>query len=564
MSSPIPESTTTAPPASRGLIQACCVLFAAKAALLLALAVNTRFVMDEFWQFGQAKYLAEFYDTIWPIKAVGYAALYLPAHWIGWDATSMLIAGRVEAALMALCTVGLTFLIARGMGEDRLRALVVVVVLLSFSTFMERAFRIRSEPSAILFATAALWCVVRHGAAPTLRAIFAAGLLSGLAFLCTQKAAYFNLALGLGLTISALFQRTPARAVRDGAILVFGWVLPIAGFCLWFGGADALSVARHLAFGPVDLAVSGDAPYSDLGQFVRQTLARNAGLYLLCFIGLALALRRLPQASEGRRIAALFTLVMAVLVFRHNQPWPYVFTMVLPALSLWAPEALRLLPATRAGATVAVAGLALLAGLGLARNLSYFDHDNRAQLAVVRQAEAFLPEDGTYFDGIGMLPNRREAPRVWIDAAGRDRILNAGEDSDTLRALREAPPDLVIETYRTDRVGPVIGPLLSSSYAPAAPGILLPGAVFRPGETVRFVVPKAGTFDLYGGTPDEVLIDGRPATFPLRLEPGPVALTLRSGASGATAPRLLPEGLTLPEGDPDARRQPLFLDVYTR
>src|SRR5438128_10008150 len=101
------------------------LLIVLKLVFLFAFAIYGRFVMDEFEQLGWAKYLGhELFDTIWPAKAVGYAIFFDLAHLVGWDARSILIAGRVEAALLACCTLAMVYAIARALGQERLRALV--------------------------------------------------------------------------------------------------------------------------------------------------------------------------------------------------------------------------------------------------------------------------------------------------------------------------------------------------------------------------------------------------------------------------------------------------------
>ncbi|TIN81715.1 MAG: hypothetical protein E5X94_04890, partial [Mesorhizobium sp.] len=123
-----------------------------KIALLFALAWNCRFVMDEFGQLGYAKHLFNgLFATVQPSKAVGSAAFYKLAHLIGWDATSILLVGRMQTALLACATIALVYACARALGEDRVRALAIVLVLLCFSNFMERIFRTIAEPLAVFF-----------------------------------------------------------------------------------------------------------------------------------------------------------------------------------------------------------------------------------------------------------------------------------------------------------------------------------------------------------------------------------------------------------------------------
>ncbi|TGT34736.1 hypothetical protein, partial [Mesorhizobium sp. M8A.F.Ca.ET.167.01.1.1] len=87
---------------------------------------------------------------------------------------------------------------------------------------MERVFRTIAEPLALFFAVAALLAVLRARELGG-RQLVAAGILSGLSFLATQKSVYFNVALGLGLVADAALARRYAAGVARGAWLVLGW-----------------------------------------------------------------------------------------------------------------------------------------------------------------------------------------------------------------------------------------------------------------------------------------------------------------------------------------------------
>src|SRR5690606_30980759 len=103
----------------------------------------------------------------------------------------------------------------------------------------------------------------------------------------------------------------------------------------------------------------------------------------------------------------------------------------------------------------------------------YLSHDNADQLATVRAAEKLIPPEGSYFDGIGMVPTRRMEPRLWLDAMEVRRTLLAGEDSSLSRALASNPPDVVIQSYRTTLLHPVLGESLREGYVSAGPNLLI-------------------------------------------------------------------------------------------
>ncbi|WP_238368506.1 DUF7056 domain-containing protein [Mesobacterium pallidum] len=474
------------PALSGRLVTAALVL---KLLMLFALALNTRLVMDEFWHLHQAQYVWNgAFTDIWPEKALLYAAFFKLAALAGDDAVAQVLTARMLAAGLATAVVGVTYATARALGQSAFRAVIIALILLSFSTFIERGFRLRSEPLALFFAASALWVVIRHDANRA-RTILIAGLLSGLAFVATQKSAYFNFALGSALVVEALVARSVVQALQRAALLIAGWLAAIAVYALVFGGSNAAEVFRFTFLGPLEVATTAQDHYGSLRHFVAQTLVRNAPLYLACFAGLALTLARFRSLTQGQRLHLVFTLVMAVLVFRHNQPWPYVFTMVLPFLAPYAPALLDRFPEARQRTLLLV--FALVVAASFVRNIGYVAHDNHTQLDTLRAAEALVPEGETYFDGLGMLPNRKTAPYVWLDAMNMVRLEAEGPTGRLPRALASNPPLLVIQSYRTERLSPLLAPALAG-YVPAGTNLLL-----RPDAAAGIIPGDGQVVDLY-------------------------------------------------------------------
>ena len=512
-------------------------LVALKIVILFVLAWNSRFVTDEFVQFGWAKHLGNgLFETIWPAKAVGSAIFYKLAHLIGWDATSMLLIGRMQTALLGCATLAVIYACARALGENRLRSLVIVLVLLSFSNFSERIFRTITEPLAVFFAAMALMIVLR-GRADRARTLLAAGVFCGLAFLATQKSIYFNVALGLALVGDAALARSFVDAIRRGALLVLGWAVPIAVYCLAFGGSDPASIVQHLFVGPVPNATSGADPYGSLRFYVGQTLQRNALLYIFCFAGMAASLWRIAKLDGKRRIALIFSLVITALVFTHNQPWPYVFIMALPFMALWSLTLFDRIAANPRQVRMAYAVLAVAVVIGLVQNILYLRIHNRGQLDLVERAEVLVAPGEPYFDGVGMLPNRPEPTTLWLDRASVLSTLANGPRSDAYRSIAETPTKVILWSYRMDAIYPVIAPLLENSYVGVSPNIRIAGRRLRRGVPTRFDVPIGGQYALYGtdGKPlrDTIEVDGRALVSPIRLTPGTTMITLRSGPGEA-------------------------------
>lgn len=535
------------------LMRLACVLFAAKIVMLAVLAVNTQLVMDEFWQFGQTKYLWNgFYDTIWPVKSVGYALWYAPAHAVGWDAVSTVLAGRIWAFLTVLMTLGVIAGIGRRMGYSWLATITVLLLLLSVSTYMERSFRLRSETPAILFAALSLWVVLREGL-PGLRSVLMAGVLTGCAFLFTQKAVYFNFALGIALVVAFWRWASLGAALTAATALIAGWLGAILVYALLMGGTDALLVLRQIFIGPAELATTGGSLYEGLERFIYQTLLRNLPLYAIFVSGLFLALAQFRTINPARLIAAIFTVLVTALIFAHNQPWPYIFAMCLPFLSLWAPVLWdRVVAAAPARKNMAPIVVAFLVVMTFPRNVEYLGHSNDDQLDVIRTAEAILGDGGTYFDGIGILPTAYDMPRRWLDAPGIRRV-EADPDS-LMTSLKDTPPDLIIETYRTDNLPDIFAEWVGAHYVAVAPGFLVPGADVTM-EPRQLNVLRKTRFDIPG---EEVglQIDGQPVILPLDLQPGTYTVSAQAPALLIPADIALPQRKTL--------RQSLFPQAYTR
>lgn len=538
-------------------------LIGLKIILLFVFAWRIRLVMDEFVWLGNAKYLFNgYFDTVWPAKTVGYALFYKLSHVAGSDAASILVIGRFQTALLGCATVALVYACARALGESRTRALTIVLVLLCFSNFMERIFRTIAEPLALFFAVAALLVVLR-GAADRPRTLVLAGLLSGLSFLATQKAVYFNVALGLALLADAAAARRYLAGVQRGVWLVLGWVAAVAAYCFAFGGLDPLPVARSIVFGPVEVASRGGVEYGGLRGYVLQTLIRNPILYLFCATGMLLGLAQFRSLNAANRVALAFSLVITALVFAHDQPWPYVFLMALPFMALWSLGLLDRLSANSSSQRLAAVALATAVAISFVSNVRYLRYDNIAQLDLVTRAEALIAPNDIYFDGVGMLPNRMEPTSLWLDRFYVLRTLREGERSEAFRALTQTPPKMILWSYRMNDIAPVVGPLIRDRYVQVAPNIRLAGRRLHVGRTVRFDVPIAGRYKLYSDTGEplagQIEIDGHLRTSHFDLPAGPTAVTLRAGpASGFLLPEGAYRGLLRPGLDNDR----LFANVY--
>ena len=548
----------------------------AKLVLLVVLALNSAFVMDEYWMAGHGLFnIDNLYKEVWPAKTVLYAAFFRVAHALGDGAVQVMLSARVQSTAVAIAGLGLLYLIARGIGRSRLEALFVVCVVLAFASYIEWAFMVRPEPLALFLALGALWAATRKDG--RLRACFAAGLLSGLAFLTMQKAVYFNFALGVALVGDGLVRRSLKDAFFSGAALVLGWGLVVLAYILFFSaqGADFMAVLRHIFLGPsMENALAEHKAYGTLRSFVGRTLFRDLALYPLCATGLALSLPRMLHLSRRERRAWIFTVVIAALVFAHRSPWPYNFIMAIPFLALWS----TVLPRLLLGRTMPVraafgALIALVFGVSLARNVTYLDHDNAFQNETVRRAESLLDRSDTYTDGIGMVVTRRQAGMQWPgqvvswDRSVISAVLASAERGDFahIETVIEGAPKVWILSYRTNTLQEVLRPYLRNAYVPVFSNLLIAGAALPPGEDVFFENRWPGAYRLYraDGTPVRapLVVDGRALTGVVELEKGPHSLRLDK--RGQTL-YLLPNDITVSFDLTQPREQQALFDrTYT-
>ncbi len=554
----------------RGAFALLWVFLAVKLALLVVLAWNTKFLMDEYWLAGRVwLFDTDLYQSVFPPKTLLYAAFYQLAHWLGEGSVQIMQIARLQAVAASILGLGLLYAIARNIGRGRLEALFALCVVLAFSSYMERAFMTRPEAPATFLALAALWAVTRERG--SLRAVFIAGLLSGLAFLIMQKSVYFNLALGLALVGEGLTRRSLKDAVFAGAVLVLGWALMVLAYGAYFTATGAAfgDVLAQVFTGSAGNVLRGHTAYENLRIYLGQTFSRNLAEYLLCLAGWLIVVPRLLKAPRAERIAWIFTGVIATLIYLHPAPWPYNFIMAIPFLGLWAPLVAQALARRDAGRSALIlGGLTLALALSVTRNVGYLDNHNGVQNRTVQRAEALLGPGGTYADGIGMVVTRRRAGRQhWWARFGILRILDDAKrgEFERIDLVFADSPKLWILNYRTDALAGVLKPYFENAYVPIFPNILITGLELLPGRDATFQTRWPGRYRLYraDGTPAEasVVVDGRTVTGDVELEKGRHLLRL-ADVQGSLY--LLPADIPVPfDLTRPLERKPLFDKVYT-
>lgn len=556
--------------ASRFATIAACLLLASMFAMFAATSLRARFVMDEFGLLQGARYLlqAPLYHGVDPIKTVLATSVYAPLTKLD-SALTMVLAARLLGLLAACGSLLLVYQAARALWPRSYPAPLAVLLALSFSNYFERAFRIRTDTLALPFALGAFLLLVRPR--PCRWHAPVAGMLLGVAFLCTQKAIYFLAAFLFALVAARWSSNGWRSALRNGFGLALGWAVAFLLYSVWFGGWKWWSVVLQVLLGPRYI-FSGTGSYAGLDSFIYQTLTRNLVPYGLSLVGLLITVVGWRRVGTAQRFAALATAGTTLLVFIHTQPWPYVFVWAQVFLALWVVPLVERLaarphPIGRHAPMIAVA----LAALSLPRQIRYLDHDNHLQLQVLAQAERLLAPTDRYFDGIGMVVNRSiagsypwwswEVPNLHRMVAA----LNKGDDR-LPREIVAAHPKLWIINYRLDAVAGLVDQMVAGGYVRISPAILLTGTPWPAGaETQEFACRWPGRYRLYDAT-------GHPVDEPFRVGEGAPAqvVAIQAGLhrlrrTGNSEIRfLLPEGTVVTGPIPAVGPPPdLYAKVYT-
>jgi hypothetical protein len=542
------------------------LLILVKLPLLALAALRARIVMDEFFQGALSIVIPDdFYHGYDPIKTVLYAYVFDLARRVTHDAASLMLAARVEGLALALVVVLLAGWIGKRLGRTTPEALFGVAVLLSFSNFMERSFRVRSDSVSVFFIagamTAATWAGVPAAAV--------SGVLVGAAFLSTQKAAFAVAALGIGWASGALRPASRIGAYAEALAFAAAFSAAVLVYAAWFGGfgTGALAVVKMVFLSPLDFAAHSLTYYSGLELYVTQTLERNVLPYALCAAGVSIVTLRIRELSDATRRLLTVALVVTPCVFLGVQTWPYVFVLPIVTLAVFSPEVPRFV-AHRAPGLATPVLLVLLAGLAfsLHRNVRYLRDSNEDQLSIVRGVESFLGPEDRYLDGTWMIATRRHAGRIWWDSQGIRAVVESAKRGDftELDAAFAEQPKVVILNYRTQALGPLLARYVVRSYVRAAPNALLSGTRIDGTSEVLFENRWAGRYRLYDakGHPWDAAfrLDGDAAAGDILVGLGPHRVALRDSAGPGF---LLPAGLSLPDPLPETRPpEDVFRGVY--
>jgi hypothetical protein len=526
-------------------------------AIQLAYLTRLPLVMDEFDGANEAYRLLDLtpYQDFRPYKTVLGYYLQLPPLLFTSDAwTGLLLSKGWLAAINTLAIFAATLSLATIFAPGA--ALVGQVLLISMTTFLERSSEIRVDMLTAWVGLASLLLLLR-------REWVAAGLVAGLSFLVSQKAAYAIVAGGAAAGAYWLFEARDRRGFRDLVAFNVATLAVIAAYIL----AWSLVSSPWTVFSATFLS-HGDIAFADMYDLERHwttTLEKNPLFYWGAAAGLvALAVARWRGAVGATHlVTVVYGSVLFALCRWHKQPWPYFFVILIPALMVVHVAVADMLLRFRRQWLPAAAGMALV--LGVAWPFSYLPgvlaRDSSYQRRVIRLAASILDEQDTYLAGNDLVYNGRQAHAALRRLSASDvRAIGQWEPArlDALIGeLEVARPKLVIRDYRIVGLPAPIGAYLSSRFDVGWGSVWTYAPVVAAGAS-QFDIWFDGEYRVE--SPGDAVIDDQ------SFAPGAVITLRRGGHRNASASpvrlRLQVPQLAGYSGPVPGGASPLFRGVY--
>ena len=422
------------------------LLFLCKAVL----AIDSAFEADEFDQFNHSAGLLDLpgHRLQQPHRLLS-TAVFAAGVIVGQrDPVVGLVVNRGVAVVLCVLTFLLVLRIAgRVFGT---RAGVHALVGLGMVTvFIDHSYTARTDFVVLtLFLLGLELLLLRRAVAPLL-----AGLVMGVAFYVSFKAALPSVAIGCGLLASAALAPTWGARARKAALFAGGYAIPHGIYLILRAVvADPGVPATADAMVPVSIVTTGDTGVS-YGAFWISFIRHNAVFLAVSLTGLATAAWTWRRRADADRLVVIVTVsVHLVAVACYHQPWPYFQACVAPGLALfWGALCggmhRRLAEDTPsplwAGTIAALVAVGFVAPADRVRHNLAMDNDY--QIAVMDRLHEVLGPDDTYFDGVGMAPNHPQTVDLWFD------VLNQ-----TAYRSDEALVQQLVERLATGHIGALV------------------------------------------------------------------------------------------------------------
>lgn len=419
-----------------------------------------------------------------------------------------------------------------------------VVIYLAVLRLAERAFRRRAAFHALV-GLGMVWIFVDHSFTARIDfvslavyltalvlllerkpwSLAAAGLAMGLAIYLSFKTSLMLLSVAAAIVTLVAGTRPRGRGALYAALFGAGFAAPQLLYLVLRAALVAPAAAPvATALQPAEIAVTTEIG-TPFWPFYLSALRQNPVFFGVALVGLGLGLARWIRGEERREDARVVLVAVAVYtaaVVAYRQAWPYFLATAVPGLALvWGLVCGRvhreLVRSPRS--ILHVAALTLLVVLGLLRPLDRVRHDltmdNHYQVAVIDRLVDVVEPGGGYFDGVGMAPPLRQAPRVWLDVVTLEQYhRDPARTEALLRELAAGETEALVVNARTERMPEAFLDFRSRYFVQDWGNVHTPGAAFDTGALASApgVLPviTAGTYHVRGA-PDawrHLAVDG--------------------------------------------------------
>lgn len=358
----------------------------------------------------------DFFEHHHPLMWYGLGVL-LP--WTEQSASTLVLLRLLTLLPFAAIAV-LTFRIAASGSTSRSAPWLAVALLLSMSEYVRVAYQIRPDVPATLCIVAAAFVLLRALAARRRGLAAFAGLLMGLAFLFSLKAALVIAAMLAFLGWSCWRERTPALL----AAFTAGCAIPILAYAAYLVGIGGLR-DYFVANWNLNAVATAQKPRVREPQ---PPIFINAGFWLAAAGGVLWAARE-RSAPAGVRWAAFIGTVTLALLILTGRTESRSAVMTIPFLAVAAgagvDHALRRLRLSPVASSIVLVAVCSPGLLEMGRSL---EEDNRAQLELLAFVLARTPPGEPVYDGSSTFNLFRPDPHYFWFFNGPARHMRPGDE----------------------------------------------------------------------------------------------------------------------------------------
>ncbi len=456
--------------------------------------LNTlNFVMDEFLEMTLPmmlhKGMVPFIDFTY-VKPILMSFFLHPIFLFTSDSVYAMMLGRLVMVLFSAGIIIMVYLLAKDRFNQRAAWFAVLLTVLC-STEIERTLKIRTDNLSTLLFMISITATLA-GRRSLWKEILS-GIAIGMAILVTQKAIFFVIAMALVMgwrlwVAKELNRLTVALFLTSAMIPGFFYLLYISMF------SDLYAFLYASLFKAAKFHTGAYKSMYDLNHFYLEIFIRDPVFWLLSFTALLIGLFKTSMKDRKTPIywaAAVVTLFF----FLHNTPWPYFFVTIIPLLSVIAAGGIEAVYAKIESGNkkkIFISGMVCCLSIGtLGRCHKLAVPTNNTQIKTIYNIEEILKQDGTYFDGVGMVLSRMQADPIHLNAINlnairSDQLLTR----DIIDNLKSRQCAVIVRNYRIKRMPKLFHDFIKKHYLP------LTSLIMTAGSTINFTEKTCQSIDL--------------------------------------------------------------------